>query len=727
MSHNRSKRSKNKDAARKKAFAATVALVNAMMLGSGGARAQDSAQQLPEVVISGEGGYKADALPLSKYGQPLLTTPQSASVITPLLMQDEAVTSLRDSLRNVSGISIGAGEGSYQGDNFSIRGFAARSDIFLDGMTDFGNYNRDPFNIEEIEVLKGPSSAEFGRGSSGGAVNMESKTPELHGFTAGSAVYGTDNTQRATIDFDQPISSLGLEGAAFRLNLMGDRSDVAERNDAQYARWGAAPSLAFGIGTPTRLTLSYYHQSENNVPDYGIPWLFDKPAPVDRANYYGFKSDYLKTDVNAGTLRFEHDFNDMFTLREQFRAATYFRSFRISQANTDDLTPQTPLGSADVNRDIIDGASTDRLVDEDINLLTKFDLGVTSNALVTGFEYVHQSVNPRRVEPGWEDVPATGLLNPNENQRFTGFGPISTAVNAHVDTLSAYIIHTMKIVKEWTVIGGLRFDRVSSHYDGTVPPVAAFSATNDLFSWRGALVYQPLPYGSIYLATGTSVHPNIQQLSISSEPTLPASTADVGVGRNFEVELGTKWDLFDHRLLLTSAAFWDEQKNPAPVDLDDPLIDVFRGRERVIGFEFRAVGRLTRQWQVLLNYTYQYGKVTASSDPTLIGHPVLNCPQNTVSLWTTYDLPWKFQVGFGLNSVSSRTASESPDPANGLIMKAPGYVVLSAMLRYSLTRNIDLQANVENLTDQAYYDGVHPGHVVPGEGRVLFISTNFRF
>ena len=105
---------------------------------------------------------------------------------------------------------------------------------------------------------------------------------------------------------------------------------------------------------------------------------------------------------------------------------------------------------------------------------------------------------------------------------------------------------------------------------------------------------------------------------------------------------------------MSGAFFWDEQTNPAPVDLDDPLLDVFHGKERVIGVEFGAIGRLTEQWQMLLNYTYQYGRVTGSSDPTLIGNPVLNCPEHTVSLWTTYDLPWKFQIGFGLNSVSSR-------------------------------------------------------------------------
>jgi len=722
---------------------AAIALVNAMLLGGGVARAQDqapatpapkapapsspaSSTQLPEVLVTGDRDYNAESLSLEKFPDPLLTTPRSAAVITPQLMQDQGVTSLRDSLRNVSGISIGAGEGSYQGDNFSIRGFAARSDIFLDGMTDFGSYDRDPFNLEAIEVLKGPSSSEFGRGSSGGVVNQESKTPQTHFFTAGSMEYGTDNTKRGTLDINLPIA--GIPGAALRINAMGNHSDVTDRDGASYERWGLAPSLAFGLGSATRLTLSYFHQSENNVPDYGIPWYFDRPAPVDRRNYYGFDNDYLKTDVNVGTIKFEHDFNDTFTLHEQFRLADYRRNFRISQGQLpDDATTQMPLDSIQVDRAIIDGVSTDRLVDEDINLVTRFDMGSVKHSLVTGFEYVHQSVDPRRIEPTWVDVPGTSLVNPQNSGPFPGTGTTGTEVNATVDTLSAYIIDTMKIGPDWTLIGGGRFDHVSSSYQESIPPTAEFYADDPLFSWRGALVYQPRPNGSVYVSSGTSVHPNIPQLSLSSEPTLPPETKYAGIGRNLEVELGTKWDFFDKRFSFSSAIFWDQQTNPAPVDLDDPLLETLHGRERVYGFEFGVVGHVTDKWQVLLNYTYQYGVITAASDPTLIGHSVLNAPKNTVSLWTTYDLPWNFQIGGGLNGVSNRTASESPDPENGLLMQAPGYVIFSLMLKYHLTKNVDLQANVTNLTNKYFYDGVHPGHVVPGEGRVLWISTNFKF
>lgn len=682
-----------------------------------------AAEELPEVLVTGSGeGYNADSLSLSKFQEPLLTTPRSASVVNQQLMKDQDTTSLRDALRNVSGISIGAGEGSYQGDNFNIRGFPARSDIYLDGMTDFGNYNRDPFNTEEVEVLKGPSSAEFGRGSSGGVINQESKTPELEGFTAGSATYGTDDTERGTLDFDQPIP--GLAGSAFRLNLMGQHSDVTGRNEAEYNRWGVAPSLSLGLGTPTRLTISFFHQTENNVPDFGIPWLLDRPAPVERDNFYGFSDDYMKTNVNVGTIRIEHDFNDSFTLREQFRDASYGRDFRITEAQVPDgVTPFTPLDTMQVERNIIDGDGTDKLLDEDISLLSKFDTGPVYNSLIAGFEYVHESDFTVRIEPGWENVPNTSLLFPT-NPVFPGFGPVSTITSVNVDTLSGYLIHTMKLGDQWSLIGGLRFDDVSSVYNESIKPAETFVDSEALWSWRAALVYQPLPNGSIYVSGGNSVHPNIPQLSLSSETELPSNVQQAAIGRDLEIEVGTKWNLLDGRFSLDSALFWDQETNAAPVDLDDPI---FIGIERVEGFELSGVGYLTKDWQIVASYTFDYGKVLSSNVPGMAGNPVLNAPKNSFSLWTTYSLPWKFEIGAGTNYVSARYASNTPDPTNGELMEAPGYIIFSAMLGYRVSKDIEVQANLENLTDKYYYDGVHPGHIIPGEGRTLFISTQFKF
>ncbi len=732
----------------KGALTAVMALVNSMVPGAARAQSQSapssaSATMLPEVDVTAQEGYQADSLSSPKFSGSLLTTPQSAVVITPQVREDENDTSLRDLLRDVSGISLGAGEGSYQGDNFSIRGLAARSDIFVDGMRDFGSYFRDPFDTDNIEVLKGPSSTEFGRGSTGGAVNMVTKTPELDGFTAGSTVYGTDNTHRGTLDFDQRIP--GLAGSAFRLNLMGDQSDVTNRNDVDYNRWGIAPSLAFGLGTSTRLIFTYLHQEEHDSPDYGIPWVHDRPAPVARNTFYGFTNDYFRADVNVGTVHFEHDFNDNLTLREQLRLASYHRSLRVTQGQApnefaaddtadqagvngvDYYTPQTPLQDIEAQRVEIDGVSTERDVDEDINLEWKADAGPFNNRLVTGFEYVHQSADPRRIEPSWTGVPSTSLLSPDQGNPFSGSGFTSILVHGTVDTYSGYMIDTLTMGKQWTLIGGLRYDSVASLYDETLPPATSFTANNARPSWRAALVYQPAPNGSLYLAAGTSFHPNVQQVTLDNESVLPKNFKDLPVGENTDIEVGTKWDLFKERLTISGALFWDEQTNPATEDADDDLLYVLNGKERVVGVEFSASGHITEDWQMLAGLTYERGVVTASSVPDLIGNPILNAPKCTFSLWTTYQLPWKFQIGLGVDGVGALAGSETPDPAAGLTMEAPGYVLVSAMLKYQVNSHVDIQANLTNLTDQAYYDAVHPGHVMPGEGRTLYLSTNFKF
>src|SRR5688500_13838016 len=189
-------------------------------------------------------------------------------------MEQQNVTTLRDVLRNVPGISYQAGEGGVPaGDNLSIRGFSARTDIFVDNVRDFGGYSRDPFNLEQVEVAKGPASSYAGRGSTGGSINLVSKRPTLDPFYAGSFGVGTEDYKRLTLDLNQPITGSPVDGTALRLNGMWTDSGVSDRDVVNNERWGIAPSVAFGLGTPTRLTLSYFHLEQDNIPDYGIPWV----------------------------------------------------------------------------------------------------------------------------------------------------------------------------------------------------------------------------------------------------------------------------------------------------------------------------------------------------------------------------------------------------------------------------------------------------------------------
>ena len=244
-----------------------------------------------------------DAVALSKFTEPLLDTPQSITVVPQFVMKDEAVTTLRDALRNVPGISLAAGEAGAQGDNLTIRGFTARNDIFLDGIRDFGSYYRDSFNYEQVEALEGPAGVQFGRGSTGGVINQESKVPSVQKFLNVQTLFGTDKTARITGDLNLPVLSI-LGGTAFRVNGMGQQGGVAGRDYAEVRRFGVASSVSAGLNTKTRATLSYFHISENDTPDYGLPWFFNGVAPGSiRHNYYGFPDEnYLKTNDDILTL-----------------------------------------------------------------------------------------------------------------------------------------------------------------------------------------------------------------------------------------------------------------------------------------------------------------------------------------------------------------------------------------------------------------------------------------
>jgi outer membrane receptor protein involved in Fe transport len=263
---------------------------------------------------------------LFKVPSELADYPQTVTIVPQELMREQAAFTLRDSLRNVTGIGFIAGEGGgAQGDNLTLRGFSARTDIFLDGIRDVGMYTRDVFNLEAVEVFKGPSALLFGRGSTGGVINQVSKTPKTSRFYEGSFTGGTDVFFRGQADVNQPIGSV----AALRLNIMGQTNDIAGRDEVDIKRWGIAPSFTVGFGTPVQVTGSFYYQREDNLPDYGFPVMFGgqiPSPPLNRENFYGLADhDYEKTDVYIGTLRVDYKYSDDFRLRNMTRYGWYGR------------------------------------------------------------------------------------------------------------------------------------------------------------------------------------------------------------------------------------------------------------------------------------------------------------------------------------------------------------------------------------------------------------------
>jgi catecholate siderophore receptor len=638
-------------------------------------------------------------------------------------MAEQGATTLRDALRNVAGISLAAGEGGAQGDNLTIRGFTARNDIFIDGMRDFGSYYRDPFNQEQVQVLKGPSSVAFGRGTTGGVLNQATKAPEHRSFVNGAATFGTDDTKRVTLDVNEPVTALG-EGAAFRMNVMATDAGVAGRDVANNRRYGIAPSLAVGLGSPTRATFTLFHQAENDIPDYGIPWRFNEPAPVARNSYYGFAdTNFLDTRADIAGAKVEHQFGSNVIATNQLRYANYGRQAQITEAKIPaSVTPSTPLDVIKVDRNQITVDSTETFLQNQFDVTSRFATGGLRHVLVTGFEASRETSDPTRTT--FTGVPNTSLMSPNPAQAFAGTPTVSSRVDADAVSVGFYALDTVSLGDRVDVMGGARWDRFDADVRQSVGAATAFTRVDSQPSWRGALVYKPKASGSVYFDYGTSFNPSAESLSLT------AATASLPPESNRTVEVGTKWDLSSGRLSLRAAAFQTQKLNAREPDPNNSLLNVLSGTQRVNGFEVETNGRITDRWRLMASYALLDSALVKSiAFPAAVGSQLANVPRNSLSVWSSVALAWRLEIGGGGQYIGMRTASSTAplDPTTGLLKALPGYWVANAMARRSIGSRVDLQLNIVNLTNEYYFDQLHPGHIVPGPGRAALVGLNFRY
>jgi catecholate siderophore receptor len=653
----------------------------------------------------------------AKYTEPLRDVPQSITVIPRAVFQEQGATTLREVLGNVAGITMVAGEGGTPaGDNLTIRGFNARNDVFVDNVRDLGPQTRDPFNLEQVEVVKGPGSVFAGRGSTGGTVNMVSKSPALASYYGGTLGGGSDATMRVTADLNQPLGHL-LEGAAFRLNVMGHKADVAGRDVVENARWGVAPSLALGLGTPSRLTLSYFHLEQDNLSDYGVPWVTathnvlaayrDQPAPVPRDTFYGLRSrDREETSSDLVSARFQHDWRPSLALRSQLR---YGRSTRDSMA-----TPPRFAGNDTtvINREMRSWITEDEIVDLQTDLTARFSGHGLGHALVTGFSLSHEG-NLRTIRTA-PNMPTT-LLDPNPDDVFPGTITVSPDLGDVTGRSAAlYVFDTVTLRDRWELTGGLRFDHFQAEGVSIVP--APVEQTADMLSFRVGAVYKPRPHGSLYAAYGTSLNPSLEGLSYGI-----ANTA-IDPEKTYTFEVGTKWDLLKERLAVTAAAFRIDKTNARTPGLlpDDPP-QVLEGRQRVDGVELAVTGGITSRLKVFAGYTYLDGTVAESNNPLEVGRPLSNTPKDGLALWTTWSTPWRLAVAGGARYTGRRYANTTTD------RHVDGYWLLDAMASFPVTRRLELQLNAYNLTDAYYFDRLGGGHVVPGPARRALLTANVTF
>ena len=703
-------------------------------------------------------------MPLSSFTESLTDTPQSIAVVPKHVLDEQAVTTLRDALRNVPGISLAAGEAGAQGDNLTIRGFTARNDIFLDGIRDFGSYYRDSFNYEQVEVLEGPAGIEFGRGSTGGVINQESKLPRENKAVSGTLLLGTDVTRRGTLDINQPLGKIAGGEVAFRLNLIGEAANVAGRDVVANRRLGIAPSLAFGMGTATRATISYVHLNADDTPDYGLPWLLNKPSRAVRSAYYGFgQGNFINTHDDIFTLRLDHDVNEHLSFRSLTRFANYPRNAVITEpqvcsnvaisASTGKLlAPTSSLNSALlcpynqstdpstilVNRNQIAVRSVENDLWQQDSALIHFKLGHTTQSIVVGAEGGREMSNPTRFT--FSGVPSATLVNPNENLAFTGTRNLNTVTHVAADSGGLYLIDTLNLSRYFSLTGGIRYDYFYTQqrqYTASTAANVFLHRIDRKPTYRGAFVFKPSTHGSVYFDFGTSFNPSAESLSLS------ASNSVLPPEENETYEVGSKWDLMRDRLNLAGSVFRTVKKNARETSPANALLTVLAGNQEVKGIQLSATGRLRNNFDILAGYAYLQSEVISSQFfPMAIGAPLANVPRQTFNAWLTHNLGYRVLGGFGGNYVASRSASSTipyvatawtgTTPANAVVTatalkQIPSYWAFNALLKRPIGERFELQANIDNLFNRFYIDQPHPSHLVPGPGRTALFGLNYKF
>lgn len=645
-------------------------------------------------------GARQPALSSPKRTEPLSDTPQAITVVPGEVIAQQGATSLRDVLRNVPSITINAGEGgSTPGDNFNVRGFSARSDMFVDGVRDMGGYSRDAFNFEQVEVAEGPASAYTGRGSTGGSINMVTKTPRLDESHTVTGTGGSAEQRRVTADLNQPLEPMGVRNAAVRLNAMWHKGGVAGLEVVEKEGWGVAPSLAFGLGSPTQLTLSYVRTGQDDVPTYGVQ-SFDRVPSIDTDQFFGLRSiDFEQVDADRATARLDHQFNESLRLRNQ-----------LTRGHSEGRRIVTYAKLEDGERRPKSHITDDYILTNQTNVSASFATGALEHDLSAGIEITHETSRFGHYTISDPPPAVTNFDNPDPA---LDYDPTVTETpyprRVTANSVGVYAFDTFRAGEHWSVNGGLRWDSYRPRYaDSVSKPVESASAV----SVQAGVVYKPTRAGSVYAAYSTSFNPAIQNLAYES-----VRNGNLDPEKNRSIEIGSKWMLFKQRLLATLAIFRTDKTNARTPDPDDPSVNILAGRQRVQGVEVGASGKLTREWSLFAGYTYLDSKHLASGEAEEVGTELANVPEHAANIWTTYELPWHLEVGGGVRFVDRRLLRGTT--------YVPAYHTVDAEAAYQVNDHLGLRLNIYNLTDELYYDSGR--FWVPGPSRSVALATTVTF
>lgn len=657
--------------------------------------------------------------------------PQSLTVVNEKLMHDQGKDSFKSALENVIGITFEAGEGGRVGDNIRLRGFSAAGDIYLDGMRDIAQYNRDNFNTERVEVLRGAASMLFGRGSTGGVINQVSKQARLITEHEVNATVGTKGYQRYQGDFNFKLG----DDAAFRINAMATDGDGRGENaSASTHRRGLAMDYRFGIGTANEFEISYYHLHYNDKPDWGFAWFNSRPAPLTNNYWYGLNTDFQNDKADAVTLSHTHRWADGSSLKTTLRDGYYTRSLRATQAS---FAAGTTLANLSANTVVSRGASSagNAKAGREHHTFLQTDYLTTTqwfgrkNSLLIGAEYAVE--NSDRSSYPFLAVAAGGPAKPST----TVGNPISTGIGGNLTqrletefkatTLGLYAQDTIDLTPYWKLVGGLRVDNFRGNYNrpgAAAPNNTPLSRSDSLLSKRLGVMFQPTEEVSYYAAYGTSFNTSgdLYQFDPQSANTPPESS------RNMEI--GAKWELYGGDLSLRAALARTEKYNERNTDIDTNSNSyLLSGKRHTDALEFEVAGRITPQWDVFAGIGFLKAKIDKSGSNAAglaeVGENPGLSPSRQATLFTTYRIGDKWRIGGGFTAVSTNKPANSVTSTN----RAPGYVKADALVEYRISAGNTVKLNIDNLFDKVYYNTLYRGFVAPGDARSVRVTLTSKF
>ncbi|MEI8570491.1 TonB-dependent siderophore receptor [Methylomonas sp. LW13] len=655
----------------------------------------------------------------SKTEMALRDIPQSVSVVKKELIESQNAFNLRDALRNVSGLTIAAGEGGRTGDSITLRGFAASSDQYLDGVKDNGQYTRDTFFIERAEVLKGASSILFGRGATGGVINQVAKKPTGKTGINGSFTYGLYDFKRTAIDAETKYQDLSA-----RLNVM--YQDADSYRDYNYSnRWGIAPSFKWDISADTDLTLNLLHQQDEGVFDYGVPMYRGRPAGVPINTFYGFTDNrMMDTDVNVATVALTHRFDQDFSVKNSIRYGDYERKYLTHLYSG--AAAYTGANAGTIARSQALRLNTQENIYNQTDFVYKKPLFGFNNTLMFGSEF------------GWEEydyksknstgVSRVSIFNPRLTASTTGLaydfsGTLDTSRLTQAQTYAGYVLDQFEINPEWKLLAGTRYDVFEAQQTDRIGS-ADFNSSVDQWSPRGGIVWQPSKAQSYYFSYGKSFNPSAESLSLS------ANNANLPPEQNHNYEIGGKWELFDGKFSATAALFRLEKTNARTTSPLDANLQILAGEQSTDGFEAGLAGEVLPKWDVSLTYAYLDSKITKSTSTatgsvsglvkSFEGMTAVNVPEHSGVAWSTYHLTDNWEIGGGVYYASHRYA----DSVNEAVL--PGYARLDAVVAYH-QKHYDVQLNVFNLTDTVYYESGQTNSALPGTPVSGQLTVSFKY